>query len=361
MNPVALAFFFLGLVLLLAGAGFLVRGASRLASAFGISPLVVGLTVVAWGTGSPELAVGVQAAIAGQPDLAVGNVVGSNIANVLLILGLAAIIAPLKVSQRLVRLYVPLMIGVSFLLLSVSLDGRLGWVDGSLFISALVVYTVWAIRESRAARARVEAECASELGTDEPEGKRRLVLDGLLVPVGLVMLTTGSDWLVDGASAIATALGFSQLIIGLTIVAVGTSLPEIATSAVAAYRGEREIAVGNAVGSNMFNILGVLGVTAFVATDGIHVSPAAVGFDIPIMIGVAIACLPIFFAGNQIDRWEGALFLGLYAGYITYLVLQATQHASLQGFSSIMLVFVLPLILVTLLIILVRGLRSTAE
>lgn len=366
MSPTVLGLFVVGLALLLLGAELLVRGASRLAAALGISPLVIGLTVVAWGTGSPELAVGVKAALAGQPDLAVGNVVGSNIANILLVLGFAALIVPLKVSPRVVRLDVPLMIGASVLMLLLALDGRLGTFDGALFVALLLAYTWWTIRASRRERRKrraIVAEYEREFGCDDeiPDLHVRwplFVIYGLMVGGGLVLLVKGSDWLVEGASAIAVAFGFSELTIGLTIVALGTSLPELATSAVAGMRGERDIAVGNVVGSNIFNILAVLGVTAMVADGGIPVAAAALSLDIPIMIAVAIACLPVFFSGYIIDRWSGALFIALYAGYMTYLVMAGIQHAAVTGFSTIMLAFVIPLVSFTLVLLAVQSWRQ---
>ncbi len=363
MSPTLLGLFVLGLALLLLGAELLVRGASRLAAALGIAPLVIGLTVVAWGTGSPELAVGVKAALAGQPDLTVGNVVGSNIANILLVLGFAALVVPLKVSQRVVRLDVPLMIGASVLTLLLALDGKLGTFDGLLFVGLLIAYTWWTIRASRRERRAVVAEQAREFGADDeiPDLHGRwplFVTCGLMVAGGLFLLVLGSDWLVEGASAIAVALGFSELTIGLTIVALGTSLPELATSAIAGMRGERDIAVGNVVGSNIFNILAVLGVTALVADGGIPVASAALNLDIPIMIAVAFACLPVFFSGYLIDRWNGALFIALYAGYLAYLVMEGVQHAAVTGFSAIMLAFVIPLASFTLVLLAVRSWRQ---
>jgi len=354
LSPTALALFIVGLVLLLFGAELLVRGASRLAVALGIPPLVIGLTVVAWGTGSPELAVGVKATLAGQPDLTVGNVVGSNIANILLVLGFAALVVPLKVSERVVRLDVPLMIGASVLTLVLALDGKLGWIDGAIFVSLLIAYTWWTIRASRRERRAVAAAYEREFGEKAAvahSGWKHFAMHVAMVAGGLYLLVQGSDWLVDGASAIAAALGFSELTIGLTIVALGTSLPELATSAIAGMRGERDIAVGNAVGSNIFNILAVLGVTALVADGGVPVAAAALSLDIPIMIAVAIACLPVFFSGYVIDRWSGALFLALYAGYMTFLFMQGTQHAAVAGFSNIMVAFVLPLVAFTLALI----------
>jgi cation:H+ antiporter len=351
LTPTSFALFVAGLVLLLGGAELLVRGASRLAVTLGLSPLVIGLTVVAWGTGSPELAVAVKAAFAGQPDLAIGNVVGSNIANVLLILGFAALVVPLKVSERVVRLDVPLMIGASVLTLLFAYDGRLGTGDGLIFVALLTAYTWWTVRASRREQRVAAADFEREFGEKsglEHGGWKHFVLHIAMVAAGLYLLVKGSDWLVEGASAMATAWGLSELVIGLTIVALGTSLPELATSAVAGMRGERDIAVGNAVGSNIFNLLAVLGVTAVVSPGGVPVAGAALSIDIPIMIAVAIACLPVFFAGYLIDRWNGALFIALYAGYVIHLVLQGTQHVASSGFSSIMVIFVVPLVAFTL-------------
>jgi len=363
LSPTVLGLFVAGLALLLLGAELLVRGASRLAAALGIAPLVIGLTVVAWGTGSPELAVGVKAALAGQPDLTVGNVIGSNIANILLVLGFAALIVPLKVSRRVVRLDVPLMIGASVLTLLLALDGKLGTFDGLLFVALLLAYTWWTIRTSRRERRAIVAAHEREVGSDgeipDLHGRWRLfVTYGLMVGGGLVLLVKGSDWLVEGASAIAVSLGFSELTIGLTIVALGTSLPELAASAVAGMRGERDIAVGNVVGSNIFNILAVLGVTALVAEGGIPVAAAALNFDIPIMIAVAFACLPVFFSDYLIDRWNGALFVALYAGYLAYLVMEGVQHDAVTGFATIMLTFVIPLVLFTWVLLAVRSWRQ---
>lgn len=357
MDVVTLTFFVLGFGLLVVGAKALVRGAAQLAAALGISPLVIGLTVVAYGTSSPELAVSVKAALSGQADIALGNVVGSNILNVLFILGVSALITPLSVSQQLVRLDVPLMIGVSFLLLILALDGQLSRLDGALLFAGIVIYTVWSIRQSRKENEQVREEYAKEFGAKK-EFRGKWVFNVLLIIVGLILLAQGSQWFVDGAVALARVLGLSQLIIGLTIVAVGTSLPEVATSVVASLRGERDIAVGNIVGSNIFNILSVLGLTSLTVSDGVNVSPAALRFDIPVMIAVAVACLPIFFTGHVIARWEGVLFLGYYAAYTLYLILDATEHDMLPGFSAVMMAFVVPLTVVTLLILVLRAVRA---
>ena len=347
-----------GLALLVAGAEGLVRGASRLAIAAGVSPLVIGLTVVAFGTSSPELAVSLRSSLAGQPDLALGNVVGSNIFNVLFILGVSAAITPLVVSQQLVRLDVPLMIGVSAATLLLGLDGAIGRLDGLLLFAGIVAYTVFSIRQSRRESAAVAAEYAEEFGAPAPRGAAALARNLLLVAGGLGLLVLGADWFLDGAVRVARAFGLSELVIGLTIVAAGTSLPEVATSVLAAVRGERDIAVGNVVGSNLFNLLAVLGLTASVSPGGVAVSSAALRFDLPVMLAVAVACLPVFAHGSAIFRWEGWLFLGGYAAYTAYLVLAATAHRALPAFSAAMGAFVLPLVAITLLVVGVRAWRE---
>jgi len=357
MDLVTTLLFVLGLGLLLGGAELLVKGASRLAGALGLSPLVIGLTVVAFGTSSPELAVSLQSAFAGQADLALGNVVGSNIFNILFILGLSAVIVPLVVAQQLVRWDVPLMIGVSCVTYAFGLDGRIGRLDGVLLFAGLVAYTVFGVVQSRRESRAVQAEYAEEYGEPAP-GRAGLLRSVILVVVGLGALVLGSRWLVDGAVAIARTLGLSELIIGLTVVAAGTSLPEVATSVLAALRKERDIAAGNVIGSNLFNLMGVLGVSSLASPQGIQVPEAAEGFDLPVMIAVAVACLPIFATGHRIERWEGALFLGYFALYIGYLVLAATQHDALPLFNQVMLLFVLPLTAITLGVLGVRAWRA---
>lgn len=359
MSIGVLVFFALGLALLVVGAELLVRGASRLALRFGITPLVVGLTVVAFGTSAPELAVSVQAGLAGQADIAAGNIVGSNIFNVLFILGVAALILPLAVSQQLVRLDVPLMIGVSLLFGVMALDGRIGRFDGLLLVVGIVGYTAFTIRSGRKESPHIRAESAQEFGA--ANGRLgRLPEQLALIAGGLALLVLGAAWLVDSAVAIARTMGVSELVIGLTIVAAGTSLPEVATSIVAALRGERDIAVGNVVGSNLFNLLGIGGVAALVTPGGLDVAPAMVRFDLPVMIAAAIACLPVFATGHMIARWEGALFVASYAAYVTFLILAATSHAALPHLSVVMLGFVLPLTTATLIFLWART-RSAAS
>jgi cation:H+ antiporter len=346
--------FMAGLVLLIVGAEVLVRGASGLALAVGISPLVVGLTVVAFGTSSPELAVTIQSAWAGNPDIALGNVVGSNIFNVLFILGVSALITPLVVAPQLIRFDVPLMVAVSFLLLFLGLNGEISRLDGAFLFAGIIAYTIWSIYKSR-------KESKQTAKPAEPAKKQtllQLVMQVGMIILGLVMLGFGSNWLINGAVALATALGVSQLIIGLTIISAGTSLPEVATSVMASIRGERDIAVGNVVGSNIFNILAVLGLTALVSPLSITVSAAALQFDIPVMIAVAVACLPVFYSRRRISRWEGGLFFFYYLAYTSYLILDTTDHDSLSAFTTAMTYFIVPLTTLALLISVLRTWRA---
>ncbi len=350
--------FVLGLAALILGAELLVRGASRLALTIGISPLVVGLTVVAFGTSSPELAISVHAAWAGQVDIALGNVVGSNIFNILFILGLSALITPLVVHQQLIRREVPLMIAVSLLLWALAVDGGLQRWEGIALALGLAAYIVYAIRASRRETAQIMAEYAEALPSADSRWDRHWSVQTLLILGGLGLLVLGSDWLVEAAVAFARDLGVSELVIGLTLIAAGTSLPEVATSVMAAVRGERDIAVGNVVGSNIFNILGVLGLSAAVAPTSLTVSPALLAFDLPVMVAVAVACLPIFFTGNLIARWEGGLFFAYYLAYTAYLILLATRHAALATYSDVMGLFVLPLTAITLAVLAARHWRE---
>jgi cation:H+ antiporter len=340
-----------GFVLLIGGAELLVRGASQLATDLGISPLVIGPTVVAFGTSAPELAVSVLSAHSGQAGIALGNVVGSNICNVLLILGLSALVAPLVVARQVVRLEVPIMIGVSLLLLLFALDGVLGRWEGALFFAGVIVYTVWTIRRSR--RENREQSPPAEVPPAGPRSGRGVQI--LQIAGGLVLLGVGSKWLIGGAVSVATYFGVSDLVIGLTVVAVGTSLPELATSVLASLRGQRDIAVGNVVGSNIFNILVVLGLTAIFAPAGVPVPQSALTFDLPVMLAVAVACLPIFLTGHLIARWEGGLFFAYYLAYTLFIVLTAMQHHGLSMFTQAMAGFVIPLTLVTLAVSLWRA------
>jgi cation:H+ antiporter len=353
-----------GLALLVFGADLLVRGASRLAERAGVSHLVIGLTVVAYGTSAPELAVSLGGAFTGQSDIAVGNVIGSNIFNVLLILGACAIILPLRVATQVVRREVPIMIAVSAIAHILSLDGSISRPDGAILFAGIVGYSTWTIlagrRESRIADLQIEA--AAAIAHEPPPVRERPKgsgwIDLSIAIAGLVLLVTGAKLFVDGAIETARLLGVSELVIGLTVVAAGTSLPEVATSIVATIRGERDIAVGNVIGSNIFNLLSVLGMTAMLSPAAIPVAPSVLSFDLPFMTAVAFACFPIFWTGSRISRWEGFVFLAYYVGYTLYLILAAAKHDALETYRWVLVSLAVPLTALTIGVVVYRSWRT---
>lgn len=357
----------LGLALLAAGGEFLVRSSSQLASNLGVSRLFIGLTVVAFGTSAPEAVVSVMAALGGSSDLALGNVVGSSIFNVLFILGLSALILPLAVSAQLVRFDVPVLVAVSIGCLLLGLDGVVGRWDGLLLLAALAVHVLAGYRLGlRTGGSAPPAQTARdpEALADLPRAPARWqgsALNAAVVLASLGILVLGSRLLVEAASTLARAIGLSELVIGLTVVAAGTSLPEVATSVMAALRGERDIAVGNIIGSNIFNILGVLGLAATLAPGGVAVAPAVLAFDLPVMVAVAVACLPIFFNGMTVFRWEGGLLLGYFVIYTAYILLRAADHDALQGFTAIVGWGVVPITGLTLVAVTAANLIARAR
>ncbi|MGE5211651.1 MAG: calcium/sodium antiporter [Acidobacteriota bacterium] len=330
-----------GVILLVAGAEGLVRGASRIALSAGISPLVVGLTVVAFGTSSPEMAVSVSAVRTGASDIAIGNVVGSNIFNILLIIGVCALVVPLVISWRLVRLEVPLMIGISVLLWVFVRNGEIERWEAAILFAGVIGYTVWAIRASR--KESAAAQEMSAPGAEPPEAPSPWYVSVGYVIGGLVLLVVGSNWMVDSAVEIAQDFGLSELVIGLTIVAAGTSLPELATSVLATIKGERDIAVGNVVGSNIFNILGVLGLSGLVGQNELQASSFVQDVDVPVMILVAAICLPVFFSGrNLMHRYEGFGFVVAYLIYVTYLVWNSSDSGAPSWYADIVWFVLVP-------------------
>ncbi len=347
-------FFGLGIVALVVGAQALVQGASKFALSMGLSPLVVGLTIVAFGTSAPEMAVSVDAVSAGQVDLAVGNVVGSNIFNLLFILGISALITPLFVHIQIIRQELPIMMGAGLLLLVMGLDKNISMLDAGTLLLLLFIYTGFLVWQSRKETASNEFD--KEL-TPSPSGAwdSRWYIQLILIIAGLGLLVLGSDWLVDSAVAFAKAFGVSDLIIGLTIVAAGTSLPEVAASIAAALKGERDIAVGNVIGSSTFNLLGVVGLSGLAAgSTGLVLPEAILNFDIWVMIATFLACIPIFIVGNEIGRWRGAVFLFYYVAYVCYLVLDAQKSDMLQTYSSVMLSFVMPATIIGVVVMMIK-------
>jgi cation:H+ antiporter len=349
--------FIAGLIILILGADLLVRGASRLAAAFGVSPLAIGLTIVALGTASPEIAVSIQAAASGQADLTLGNVLGSNIFNILFILGLTSIVAPIVIAKQLIRKDAPIMLGVSLLVLTLAFDGNLGAMDGAILVFLLVLYTVFALKQSGSESTKVQNEYAEEYAQKQPRTTRNSVGNIVFVLLGLGLLILGSNWLVDSAVQIAKTLGVSELIIGLTIVAVGTSLPEVATSVIAALKGESDIAVGNAVGSNIFNLLGVLGIGTLASPDGISVTAHVLQLDFPVMVFVALVTLPVFYIDSRISRAEGVLLLAYYVMYVTYIILEVAYSPALASL-EVFIAFVVPITFIALVVVAVRSSRS---
>lgn len=304
----------IGLALLYAGAEGLVRGSASLALRLGWSPLVVGLTVVAFGTSSPELVVSISAALEGQGALAVGNVVGSNISNYALILGVTACIHPLSIETRLVRLDIPLVIGASALLVGLLWDGALGRLDGALLTAGIAVYVAFTLWQAQ----RAPADAQAAIGEDVPAAPTGSAWrDAALAAGGLALLIFGARLLVSGATVVATAFGMSEAVIGLTVVAIGTSLPELATSVVAALGGKGDLAVGNVVGSNLFNVLAILGIAALVRPLG----AAGISLvDLGVMLGTAVLMLPLMRTGFALNRWEGAGLLVIYGSYVAWLL-----------------------------------------
>lgn len=324
----AIVWMIVGLIVLTLGAEVLIRGGSGLAKAFGLPSLIIGLTIVAFGTSTPEIAVSIGAAYTGDPGIALGNAIGSNTCNILFILGLSSMVAPLIVSAQLIRLDVPVMIATAGLAWIFALDGQLVRWEGMTLFALLLVYLGVLMslgqRKGSDPSAPLPAPVTEEVASPEPPP--RVLTSVVFTIVGLVMLMFGARLLVNGATTLAQAMGVSDLLIGLTIVAIGTSLPEVATSLVAAIRGQRDIAVGNIVGSNIFNMLAVLGGATSVAPDPMAVETNALELDFPVMMAATVVCLPLFITGGRISRWEGALLFLSYGAYIVYLVLSATGH-----------------------------------
>ncbi|WP_412548573.1 calcium/sodium antiporter [Pseudomonas sp. MWU13-2105] len=336
-----------GLLLLIGGAELLVRAAVRLAASLGVRPLLIGLSVVAFGSSAPQLAVSVQAAAAENADIAVGSVIGGNIFNTLVTLGLSALIIPLRVSRQLIRLDIPLMILASLLVFGLAFNEELGRLDGLVMLGAFTLYLGLLLRQSR------HQHRAPAATSGPAPWLSSLAWMGL----GLALLVLAGHLLLDAAVDVATELGLSERIIGLTVVAVGTSLPQLATSLIAAVRGQRDIAVGNVIGGNLFNLLGVLGLTALLAPAPLSVSPNALAFDLPVMLGVAMLCWPVFYSGYRITRAEGLLFLGLYLAYGLHVVWFTTGMPMADKLERLMLFFILPALLAYLLFSTLRAWR----
>lgn len=313
-----LAFLMLGagLLLLYLGAESLVRGSAAFARRVGLTPLVIGLTVVAFGTSAPELAVSIDAALEGNGGLAAGNVIGSNISNIALILGVSALIAPLVVHAQVIRLDIPVMILITLLVAIASIDGSLGRLEGAALTLGLVAYLSFSVM---LARRETSPEVRAEFGSDVPQATRSAWVEIALMAGGLALLVLGAEWLVDGAVTIARRFGVSDAVIGLTLVALGTSLPELATSIVAAFKRHTDLAVGNIIGSNIFNLLGILGISALVAPLKLADIRTT---DWLALLAVSLLLLPLARSDSLLKRWEAVLLLCVYAGYLFYLTVR---------------------------------------
>jgi len=354
----SIVFIACGLALLVVGADSLVSGASRIAQRFGIPPLIVGLTIVAIGTSMPEITVSTTAALSGNTELALGNVVGSNIFNVLLIIGLASVILPLSVHVSLIRQEVPVMIGFSLLLLVLILDGSLSKLEAGILLVLGVGYILLLLVQARRA-----VHAGQNVAVDLPDasGWRGRLPEALLIALGLVGLVSGAQLLVKGATVIALSLGISELVVGLTVVAIGTSLPEVAASVTAALRGQRDMAIGGAVGSNIFNIALCLGIAGMVAPAGLEAPAQLLAFDIRVMIAASIVLLPLIITEYTVSRKEGVLLLFWCAVYLIWTVLAITGSLFLPQFSRLVMFGLLPASIIFLAITVIIALRGAKQ
>lgn len=309
-----------GLVLLVVGGELLVGGATSLASRLGISPAIIGLTVVAFGTSTPELAVSLSAAFGGNADIAVSNVVGSNIFNVLFILGLCACFRYLTVISQMIYREVPIMIGISLLLFVVAYNQHISQIEGLILFFGIIAYTTWLIVESLKHKSQNENLVNESSAVYGKKSKNSVLVSCIKFLIGLALVMLGARWMVDSSVSIAQMFGVSDAVIGLTIVAAGTSLPEVIASLIATLKGEREIAIGNVVGSNIYNILAIIGLSGALVPSGLKVSPSLLFFDIPIMIAAAVLCFVFFWTGRKLSRIEGLIFILLYALYTAVLI-----------------------------------------
>lgn len=353
LPPPALLQLASGLLLLLIGAGLSVRAAVHLAAWLKVRPLIIGLTLIALGNSAPQLSVGVQAALSANADIAVGSVVGSHIFNVLVTLGLCALIIPLRVPLQVVRIDIPLMIGACALLMAVAWDQRISLIDGVLLLAGLALCLLIIMRQA-SHDARHGHGHGHKPANDSPP---RILLALLSLAGGLLLLIGGGHLLVDATVVLAIHLGLSERIMGLTLMAVATSMPALITSLVAAWRGERDMAVGNVIGSSLFNLLGVLGLTALIAPTPLSVSPNSLDYDLPIMLGVAVLSLPLFYSGYRITRLEGLLLLALYAAYGLDIIGFSTGMLLAERLESWILHAVLPLLTALVILGMIRTWR----
>ncbi len=323
---VALLWCLVGLAALVGGAELLVKEGTRLAALAGIPPILIGLTVVAIGTSMPELAVGIEAALQGNGSLAVGNIAGTNTFNILFILGMSAAIIPLSLQMRTIRFDLPVMAATAAALLIMVADGNLSRMEGAVLVAGAILYTGVIILGARKESKAIKAEFAVEFGDVQIQATAdrtdlTVIRSAALLVAAIAIVLVGADWLVYGATHFARQMGVSDAFIGLTIVAIGTSAPELVTTLISTLKGERDIAIGNLLGSSIYNILLILGLTALFPDGGIDVERDLVLIDIPVTGAVALLCIPVFLTGRHVTRLEGALFVTAYIIYLAYLIL----------------------------------------
>lgn len=313
-----------GLVLVVGGAESILRGSTRLAAALGVSPMVIGLTIVSVGTSAPELAVGITAASEGRGMLAVGNIAGTNVFNILFILGLSALLRPLPLQLGSIRLDLPVMVSAALALIVMSSDGVLSRLDGAILLTAAILYTVALARQSKKERSAAQREFQEEYGRPQRMTSASALVCLALIVAGIAITVWGAHVLVNAAVSLARLVGVSDAIIGLTIVAIGTSAPEFATTMISTWQNERDVAIGNLIGSTSYNILAILGVTCLVTPGGVPVSDEILWIDIPLAAAAALICIPVFATGRRVSRREGAFFVTVYVVYLTILLVWRT-------------------------------------
>lgn len=313
-----------GLAVMIAGAELMVHGGTRIAARLGIPPIVIGLTIVAIGTSMPELAVGIDAVLQGNGDLAVGNIAGTNAVNILLILGLSAAIRPLALRPETMWLHLPAIVAASFALLFMARDGSLSRIDGGILVGASLIYTVVVVEVSRRESRAAKLPCQAVGLAPAPATRHSIVSNLGALVVGIAIVVVAADWLVEGSIDLARIWGVSDEFIGLTIVAIGTSSPELVTTVVSTIRNQRDIAIGNLLGSSVYNILFILGVTCLFPSSPVPVARSLITVDIPVMAAASLLCVPVFYSNREVSRLEGLLFVSAYAAYLTYLIVTRT-------------------------------------
>lgn len=345
--------FAIGLGLLLGSAGLLVRNSAKLASLVGKSSLFIGVTVIAFGTSAPELAVGISGQLSNNSDVGLGNIIGSNIFNIFFVLGLAAVMHPIIVKKPLVRRDIPILLGVYVLFFLFALNGTVGSIESIILLSVFVIYLYYLSKNASEHPGAPIEEAAQK--KENPAAKSSLFFTLFLIAVSIAVMVIGADMVVQGATSIAKNLGVSELVSGLTIVAIGTSLPEIVTTITAVRNNEHELAIGNVLGSCLFNIIVVPAVMALINSHGLSISKEAEIIDIPVMILAAVSCLPIFFSNHRISRSEGALFLVYGTAYFILLYIRSASDSFLNLYKVEMGVTALGLVSITFVIITVRA------